>query len=155
MSTSQTLNWSSIASNTYTYPNTASGSSVINGGYGYSTNGMPLITGAVGASGPNYNITFNPNIDSQTGSPIGSTGELFKVSGDSEFTGDIKIEGDIKIKGKSVLDLFERIEERLAILHYNEELESRWGELRDLAKRYKELEVEIKEKEKMWEILRK
>jgi hypothetical protein len=155
MATSQTLNWSSIASNTYSYPNMASGSSVINGGYAYSTNGIPPIIGAVGASGPTYNITFNPNINSYTGSPIGSPNDTFKVSGDYEFTGDIKIEGDVKIKGKSVVDLFERIEERLAVLHYNEELESRWTELRDLAKRYKELEVEIKEKEKMWEILRK
>jgi hypothetical protein len=51
--------------------------------------------------------------------------------------------------------VFDKIEERLAILHPNPELEDRWEELKELSKRYKELEKEIIEKEKMWDILKR
>jgi hypothetical protein len=71
------------------------------------------------------------------------------VNGDAEF------DGDVKIKGKSITEVFDKIEERLAILHPNPELEDRWEELKELSKRYKELEKEIIEKEKMWDILKR
>jgi hypothetical protein len=51
--------------------------------------------------------------------------------------------------------MFDKIEERLAILHPNEKLEEKWEELKELSKRYKELEKEIIEKEKMWDILKR
>jgi hypothetical protein len=51
--------------------------------------------------------------------------------------------------------MFEKIEERLAILHPNEALEEKWEDLRNLRKAYIELEAEIIEKEKMWAILKK
>ena len=76
-------------------------------------------------------------------------GATLKVNGNADF------EGEVTIKGKSLTDMFEKIEERLAILHPNPELEDRWDELKDLAKRYKELEQEIIEKEKVWAILKK
>ena len=47
------------------------------------------------------------------------------------------------------------MEERLAILRPNEELEEKWEQLRGLRKLYMELEQEIIEKEKMWDILKK
>ena len=68
---------------------------------------------------------------------------------------DADFEGELTIKGKKLTEMFEKIEERLAILHPNPELEDRWDELKDLAKRYKELEQEIIEKEKVWAILKK
>lgn len=71
------------------------------------------------------------------------------VKGDAEF------EGDVTIKGKSIMDSLEKIEERLAILHPNMELEKKWKELRNLRKKYLELEKELLEKEKMWSILEK
>ena len=71
------------------------------------------------------------------------------VKGDAEF------EGDIKIKGKSLNESLERIEERLAILHPNEELEKRWGDLRALRNAYTKLEAELIEKEKAWAILKR
>lgn len=71
------------------------------------------------------------------------------VKGDAEF------EGDVKIKGKSIAESLEKIEERLAILHPNEELEEKWGQLRGLRKMYMELEAEIKEKEQIWNVLKK
>lgn len=69
------------------------------------------------------------------------------VKGDAEF------EGDIKIKGKSLVKTLEQIEDRLAIVHRNEALEEKWEELRELARKYKALEQEILEKEKMWKLL--
>lgn len=72
-----------------------------------------------------------------------------QVKGDAEF------EGDVKLQGKSLKDSLEKIEEKLAILHPNEELEEKWENLRGLRKMYMELEAEIIEKEKMWSILKK
>jgi hypothetical protein len=78
-----------------------------------------------------------------------NTNPGLKVNGDAEF------EGDVKIKGKSITEMLDKIEERLAILHPNPELEDKWDELKELGKRYKELEQEIIEKEKVWAILKK
>ena len=76
-------------------------------------------------------------------------GSTLKVNGDADF------DGEVTIKGKNIADMFSKIEERLAILHPNPELEDRWDELKELGKRYKELEQEIIEKEKVWAILKK
>ena len=76
-------------------------------------------------------------------------GASIQVKGDAEF------DGEVTIKGKKLSEMFEKIEERLAILHPNPELEDKWDELKELAKRYKELEAEIIEKEQMWAILKK
>jgi hypothetical protein len=76
-------------------------------------------------------------------------GATLSVKGDANF------EGEVSIKGKNIADMFAKIEERLAILHPNPKLEDKWDELKELSKRYKELEAEIIEKEKMWAILKK
>ena len=76
-------------------------------------------------------------------------GATLKVNGNADF------EGEVTIQGKSLTDMLEKIEERLAILHPNPELEDKWDELKELGKRYKELEAEIIEKEKVWNILKK
>lgn len=72
-----------------------------------------------------------------------------RVEGDADF------QGDIKIRGKSLTEVLDNIEQRLAILHPNNELEDKWQELKELGERYRELEKEIIEKEEMWKILRK
>ena len=72
-----------------------------------------------------------------------------------EVKGDANFEGDVKIKGKSLVESLEKIEEKLAILHPNEELEEKWEQLRGLRKMYMDLEKEIIEKEKVWGILKK
>ena len=71
------------------------------------------------------------------------------VKGDAEF------EGDIKIKGKSLSAALSKLEERLSILHPNEQLEEKWEKLRDLRKEYMELEADIIEKEKIWATLKR
>ena len=76
-------------------------------------------------------------------------GSTLSVKGDADF------EGEVTIKGKSLTDMLDKIEERLAILHPNPKLEDKWDELKELGKRYKELEAEIIEKEKIWAILKK
>jgi hypothetical protein len=76
-------------------------------------------------------------------------GATLSVKGDAEF------EGEVKIKGKNIAEMFEKIEDRLAILHPNPELEEKWDNLRALRNAYKELEAEIIEKENMWKILKK
>lgn len=72
-----------------------------------------------------------------------------------DVKGDANFEGDLKIKGKSLISSLEKIEEKLAILYPNEKLEAKWEQLRNLRKQYMELEKEIIEKEKVWEILNK
>jgi hypothetical protein len=76
-------------------------------------------------------------------------GATLKVKGDADF------DGEVTIKGKSLNGMLEKIEERLAILHPNPELEDKWDELKELGKRYRELEQELIEKEKVWSILKK
>ena len=87
-------------------------------------------------------------ISTTTGNGIGGSNGL-KVHGDAEF------EGDVRLSGVSLKKILDKIEERLAILHPNDELEKKWDKLRDLRKQYMELEKEIKEKEQIWDILKK
>jgi hypothetical protein len=100
---------------------------------------------------PNYGYYTGPSTTTPTWTinPSTTTNNQLTVKGDAEF------EGDITIKGKSLNDVLEQIEERLAILRPNEELEKRWEELRTLRNAYKELEAEIIEKEKAWDILKR
>jgi len=72
-----------------------------------------------------------------------------------EVKGDANFDGDIKVKGKSITNSLDRIEERLAILRPNEELEEKWEQLRGLRNAYIELEKEILEKQAIWSILKK
>ncbi len=76
-------------------------------------------------------------------------GNSLSVKGNADF------EGEVTIKGKNLTDMLEKIDERLAILHPNPKLEDKWDELKELGKRYRELEQELIEKEKVWAILKK
>ena len=97
----------------------------------YTTNGTGAASWAT--------ITADPNLQGRT----------LQVNGDADITGELTVQG-IKLS-----DRLDKIDERLAILHPNEELEAKWENLRGLRKAYMELEAEIKEKEKMWGILKK
>ena len=63
-------------------------------------------------------------------------------------------ESDLRIGDRSLKDFMDKVEERLNILQPNPTLEDRWDELAELGKRYRKLEAEILEKEKMWKILK-
>jgi len=106
---------------------------------------IPIVTITGGGTGYSF-----ANI-APAGSSINS---VFKVSTDAVFDGTTSF-NEVTIKGKSLTQVLDRIEERLAILHPNTELESRWEDLADLRMQYVELEREIIEKEKIWAILNK
>jgi len=104
--------------------------------------GQVLTTNGTGNYGWNYaNVTLNPNTY--------LNGHSLKVAGNADF------DGDVTVKGKSVMQTLEKIEQKLAIFKQNPELEEKWDELRELAEKYKALEKDIIEKEKMWDILKK
>ena len=58
--------------------------------------------------------------------------------------------GDISLK-----ESLEKIQERLAILTPNLELEDRWVQLKSLREQYTKLEKELLEKEQIWKTLNK
>ena len=64
-------------------------------------------------------------------------------------------QADIKIGDRSLKEFMNAVEERLGILRPNPELEEKWENLKGLRKAYMDLEKEIIEKEKMWNILKK
>ena len=108
------------------------------------------LNGTSGGSGQVYTTNgTNPGWGNITLAEPALNGATLKVNGNADF------EGEVTIKGKSLSEMLEKIEERLAILHPNPELEDRWDELKELGKRYKELEAEIIEKEKVWSILKR
>ena len=140
--------------------------------YTNSINGGYTITTGSGGTGGGYNITtgtgignLSPSINLGSGIgtilTTGTNGLTWSDWGNThpshslDVKGDANFEGDIKIKGKSLVDALEKIEEKLAIFKPNEKLEEKWEELRELRNRYIELEKEIIEKEKMWDILKK
>ena len=59
----------------------------------------------------------------------------------------VKVLDDIK-------EWMNEVDAKLAILKPNEELEEQWDELKELRNRYVELEAELTEKAKMWELLK-
>jgi hypothetical protein len=71
------------------------------------------------------------------------------------ITGDAHFDGEITVQGVKLADRLNKIEERLAILRPNEKLEEQWNELKALGDRYRELERDIIEKEKIWDLLKK
>jgi hypothetical protein len=109
----------------YVFSNTGAAGQV------YTTNG----TGAASWT----TISADPNLQ----------GKTLQVNGDADITGELTVQG-VKLS-----DRLDKIDERLAILHPNPELEERWENLRGLRQAYLELEKEILEKEKMWAILQK
>jgi len=72
-------------------------------------------------------------------------------------SGAIELRGenaDIKINGVSLTETLQVIQDRLNILKPNKELENEWNQLRELGERYRELEKQFAEKQKMWDTLK-
>jgi hypothetical protein len=140
---SSTFNTVTDPTSSTTYTITSTDTTSISPGLYWGMNG----TSAMPSSG--QVLTSNGTSGSWITADPSLKGATLSVKGDADF------EGEVTLKGKSLTDMFSKIEERLAILHPNPELEDKWDELKDLAKRYKELEAEIIEKEKVWAILKK
>lgn len=111
-----------------------------------SSNTWPYVTNNTGS----YTWTTNG-----TGGTLGLDWNIAQQKQALHVQGDAEFEGDVKIKGKSLIDMLDKIEERLAILHPNEKLEEKWEELKKLGDMYRALEKDIIEKEKIWETLKK
>lgn len=120
--------------------------------YTVTTPSSTWLNGATGASGV-YTVTGSNGSSANWGDTITISNDI--KGGSLQVKGDAEFEGDVTIKGKSIVDSLERIEERLAILRPNEELEAKWENLRELRKAYMELEADIKEKEQIWGILKR
>lgn len=102
--------------------------------------------GATGGTGGYY--TSIPSITISDNAYSHHWGNVFQAP--LEVTGDIKFGN-----GKSLIETLNKIEERLAILHTNTELEKKWDKLRELGEQYRALEKDILEKEKIVEILKR
>ena len=114
-------------------------------------------------------ITLDPNIYNigSIGSSGGSGGITYTTSGYNwntitsnpsvNISSDgitMQPESDLKIGDRSLKEFMDRVEDRLAILHPNQELEERWEQLKDLRRQYEALEKDILEKEKLMKILK-
>lgn len=123
---------SNKSTNTYTY-----NSSITTGPMGSDT---ITISGPTGASGPV--------------GPGGAYSDSWTIS--TDFTSPLKVNGDIIFDNdRSLTETIDKIEQRLAILRPNPELESKWDRLKELGDLYRALEKDILEKEKIVDILKK
>ena len=124
---------------TYNYPAIGGGG----GGSGlYKVNSIPTITLGNVTNGASWAPSPPPTYTHATNNGL-------KIMGDADVT------GTVKIKGKDIAELFASIEDRLAIYHPAPEVEEKWEKLRDLARQYKETLADIKEKEQIFDILKK
>ena len=64
-------------------------------------------------------------------------------------------EADIEINGVSLSSVLERIESRLGLLRPAHDLEKEWEDLKRIGDEYRQLEAEIREKMRVWELLKK
>ena len=83
---------------------------------------------------------------------------LWETASDLTLGGSNKLDlhgedADIRINGVSLTETLQGIQDRLAMLRPNPELESRWQQLRDLRDQYQTLERELQEKEQAWAAL--
>lgn len=73
-------------------------------------------------------------------------------------SGQISLNGeqaDILINGTSLNATLKLIQDRLNMLRPNTALEAEWDQLRDLGEQYRNLEAELIEKQRAWDLLRK
>jgi hypothetical protein len=143
--TNQTADELTITLPSYSYSYDDSGS-LLNGVNGFSAQDIMSSTITNGSS---YNLGTSW---SQDYSFNNVTSGNVHISG-----GGITMEpkADIKIGDRSLKEFMDSVEQRLGILRPNPELEDKWENLKGLRKAYMDLEAEILEKEKMWNILKK
>jgi len=84
-----------------------------------------------------------------SGPGLTQNGAKIHVQGDAVF------EGNITWQDRDMREWFESVEARLAILRPNPDLEKEWSELAELRQRYVELERELLEKQRTFDILKK
>ena len=80
---------------------------------------------------------------------------ITKIQSTLQVNGSADFDGDVRIKGQSITETLNKINERLNILIPNEKLEKNWSDLAELRMRYVELERELLEKQRVFDILKK
>jgi len=135
-----TVGYDPLSSPTYTINTggsiTVPSTTIVNGGYTIGSASSTLYSTGTGNYNWNNIATTSPNVN---------------ISSDGI---DMAAGTDIKVDGKSLKEFMSNVEERLAILHPNPELEDRWDQLKELRKQYMELEKDLLEKEKLMKILK-
>jgi hypothetical protein len=127
---------------TATVPNIYSGSSAIN----------PNLSITAPSNHAGGFVTFPSNSNSIYNNTINNS---LTVSGNATVSGNLAVDGDLTVRGKNSLDeRLLKIEERLCILSFNEQLEQRWAALRELRAKYMELEQDCLEKELIIRLLK-
>jgi len=131
------------------------------GSYNYPNGVTSVSIGGSGSSTGIYSsptITIAPNTYTNTyTNGAWNTSPLTVHDGTKGITvkGDTEIDGNLKVKGVDIGEMLSKIQDQLAIYQPAPELEEKWEQLRDLARQYKELVADIREKEKIWDILQK
>jgi len=136
---------SSYNSGSYVYPNGVTSISVAGTGS----------TTSIYTSPTSPTITLSPNTYTNA---LWATAPLTVNGGNQSgitVKGDADIEGNLKVKGVDIGEMLSNIQDKLAIYQPAPELEEKWDELRELARKYKELVADIKEKQQIWDILKK
>lgn len=122
--------------------------------------GLSHSTLSAGAVTPNVTISASPYIGTTMGTNgtfLGTNGWHTGASMAVNQSGMLELQGDnadIKINGVSLCDTLTAIQDKLNILRPNKELEQEWDQLRELGERYRELETQLAEKQKMWNTLK-
>jgi len=130
----------------HNYPNTITGGGCVSPGYGAVPN-VSITTGS-NTSPYIYNNTsgqFTINSGANTGAWTYNPSAKIKLDG---------ADADIEINGVSLLTTMQEIQNRLNILQPNTALEKEWEELRELGRKYRELEQHIKDKQATWDRLK-
>ena len=74
------------------------------------------------------------------------------IDGKMRITGE---DADIELNGISLKQTLDQLQERMAILQPNPELEKEFKELREIRQKYIQLEKNLLEKKEMWDTLNK
>ena len=74
------------------------------------------------------------------------------IDGKMRITGE---DADIELNGISLKQTLDQLQERMAILQPNPELEKEFKELREIRQQYIQLEQNLLEKKEMWDTLNK
>jgi hypothetical protein len=146
------------STDTITVSNPGALSGTISSGYSTDTLTLspPSLWNNTAITGGGYSYPNSVSATSTAGGPytIGSN-----VSPWATYTSTpkIKLDGegaDIEVNGWSLMNMIGKIEQRLNILHPNDELEAEWAELRALGDQYRRLEKHIQEKQATWDRLK-
>jgi len=116
-------------------------------GYGVSDNTITLDPSLWNAGGGAYTISTTG-----TGDYEYSGVNWGNISDNKGIT--IAEDGDLTIGNRSLKEFMDKVEERLAILNVNQELEAQWEELKALGDKYRELEKTLLERNKIMDILK-